>query len=414
MTMPVFLSHVLAAAILLTQLCFGGNEIDYPDESLAFGEAVTQLKDSSWLSSPAVWVLDFYSPWCPTCHQFAPEFSMLAASFTSVTQEVRFGAINTVAQSDLRQRFRISTHPVVMVVQVNKKGDRKRFEVLKRRTMREAEGLRELAPWVSKGLPRHVWKSSDQNALFKAAAAVRRERPALKKEPREESRVSMVDIASAAFLSLEPFHVVDESESILQGKTRLSAWIRLLESIGLDVGETKALARLGPSEPPMSRDEWNRIVSGLMIGGRTRSEMGWAKCSGQGRGFTCGLWSIFHTATMAAGDKAPEALKVIRDYVSAFFKCEECAHHFGIEAASMEAEVRDHKSGNLWLWRLHNKVNRRTGPRYGIPESDWDYPSPESCPLCRPSASGLWDEQEVYRYLKDTYANPHLAAKSEL
>jgi thiol-disulfide isomerase/thioredoxin len=96
------------------------DEINYADESLPFGKAVSHLKKTGWLEKPGVWVVDFYSPWCPTCHLLAPEFSRLAAAFrsSSSSEALQFGAVNTVAEPGLKRMMRINTHPVIMVIKV--------------------------------------------------------------------------------------------------------------------------------------------------------------------------------------------------------------------------------------------------------------------------------------------------------
>ena len=65
-------------------MSFVPNEIQYADEPLAFSQNVVHASDKAQLSPGAVWIIDFYSPWCPTCHALAPQFSRLADVFAAV------------------------------------------------------------------------------------------------------------------------------------------------------------------------------------------------------------------------------------------------------------------------------------------------------------------------------------------
>jgi len=284
---------------------------------------------------------------------------------------------------------------------------KKKFEVLKRRTMREAEGMRELLPWVLKALPAKTFPSSAQSTLYKTAAEMRRNPPAearLQKAPRSEGKASRVDIATAAFLSIEPFHVVDESEAIVgRPQTVLRSWLTVLGTLGLDTSGTDALERLAPNQNPISYQEWDTLASRFRMGGRVRKGLQWEGCKGSGRGYPCGLWTLFHAAVQGAEEKAPAVLRVIRDYMAVFFKCEECAMHFAQEAHALEAEAVDHVSSVLWLWRIHNSVNTRTGPRYGVEPALYEYPSVDTCPDCR-TAEGKWDEAKVLVFMRRIYS----------
>merc|ERR1711871_730358 len=162
-----------------------------------------------------------------------------------------------------------------------------------------------------------------------------------------------------------------------------------------------ALDRLGPGQSPVTYQEWDSMVSRFRMRGRTRQRLEWDECQGAGRGYSCGLWTLFHTLVMAAKD-APQALRAIRGYMAAFFKCEECAQHFAQEANTLESHAKDHASSNLWLWQAHNKVNRRTGPRYGVAPGVIEYPTYESCPGCH--KDGKWVDSEVLQYLVRVYS----------
>lgn len=100
---------------------------------------------------------------------------------------------------------------------------------------------------------------------------------------------------------------------------------------------------------------------------------------------------------VSEADLPEPVLLVMRDYVTNFFSCEECARNFRQEAMELSSErIRPAEFSILWLWEAHNRVSKRlsisadTNP----PEhpKKW-YPSFELCPKC-------YDKPPSY--LKDT------------
>lgn len=119
------------------------------------------------------------------------------------------------------------------------------------------------------------------------------------------------------------------------------------------------------------------------------------------RGYPCSLWMLFHSLTvnayrasaeheLASGDHPTSArttLLTIRDYVSHFFTCSDCAAHFASQAVGLESKLREPRDAVLWLWRTHNAVNRRlSGDQTEDPAAPKVPFPPESlCSECRTS-----------------------------
>ncbi|CUE72262.1 quiescin sulfhydryl oxidase, putative [Bodo saltans] len=107
------------------------------------------------------------------------------------------------------------------------------------------------------------------------------------------------------------------------------------------------------------------------------AENAWRTCKGSSwkfRGYTCGLWLMYHTMVTAAaippgtagrgaerGTSAFEAIQAIRAYVLTFFACEECRQHFATFRWWSPAEHPLGWDADLQLWAAHNQVNRRLG-----------------------------------------------------
>lgn len=158
----------------------------------------------------------------------------------------------------------------------------------------------------------------------------------------------------------------------------------------------------------------------------------WSGCKGSSpdrRGYTCGLWQLFHTLA----SRLPEAensgavwLAAVKGFIGNFFQCSECAKHFMRHAVGEEAvAVATKRDAVLWMWRTHNIVNRRLAAEEAADSSRGDpasphvqFPPTSLCSKCR-KAEGQggaqeeavpWDEDAVYDFLLSYYSGKQLAA----
>ncbi|CAH1787524.1 unnamed protein product, partial [Owenia fusiformis] len=149
----------------------------------------------------------------------------------------------------------------------------------------------------------------------------------------------------------------------------------------------------------------------------------WTCCQGSKpnlRGYNCGLWTLFHTLTVSAmiqqeDDENPDSREVamaMKGYITNFFGCKECAKNFKYMAVTIEKEIHSLDDAVLWLWRSHNKANKRL---HGDPSEDpvfpkIQFPSVKDCPHCRKSTIEQsdvpkWnDEEEILDFLEDFYS----------
>lgn len=145
------------------------------------------------------------------------------------------------------------------------------------------------------------------------------------------------------------------------------------------------------------------------------------------RGFTCGLWELFHQLTVRATDVDEytdplEVLQAIHGYVKYFFGCSQCSLHFQQMAKNNDIwGVKNKDDAVLWLWSAHNEVNKRLkddpteDPLF--PKIQW--PATDICPECRRKAiynhsqDYEWDKQEVLEFLKRIYAPQNVSRFGE-
>mmetsp|Transcript_13385 Transcript_13385/g.24954 ORF Transcript_13385/g.24954 Transcript_13385/m.24954 type:complete len:546 (+) Transcript_13385:86-1723(+) len=118
---------------------------------------------------------------------------------------------------------------------------------------------------------------------------------------------------------------------------------------------------------------------------------GWHSCRGTGagkRGFTCGLWNLFHMlAAQSSNEAAASDLQGVRQAILDFFDCQECRDHFAQIPEPVGGRL-SRQEAQLWWWRAHNTVNRRVRQSEeksqdgdaGFPKIQW--PSKAQCPAC--------------------------------
>ncbi|KOB72015.1 Sulfhydryl oxidase [Operophtera brumata] len=132
------------------------------------------------------------------------------------------------------------------------------------------------------------------------------------------------------------------------------------------------------------------------------------------RGYTCGLWSLFHTLTVNAarkpGIEGPKVLRAMYGYIKNFFGCTECVQHFlAMAERNRLFDVKENDKAVLWLWISHNEVNLRLAgdvtedPQY----PKIQFPSIRRCPACR-LLRGAWNLPAVYQYLQGVYGTEGL------
>lgn len=143
------------------------------------------------------------------------------------------------------------------------------------------------------------------------------------------------------------------------------------------------------------------------------------------RGFSCGLWQMFHYLTVQANnsEKSHDPLEVLRavyGFVKHYFGCTHCSQHFQEMAERNNIwKVTTKDEAVLWLWSAHNEVNRRlTGDHTEDPTfPKIQFPSRNACPQCYQQVIPLqgatpagdsdtphWDSSEVLFYLRRAYS----------
>ncbi|XP_017008689.2 sulfhydryl oxidase 2 [Drosophila takahashii] len=129
------------------------------------------------------------------------------------------------------------------------------------------------------------------------------------------------------------------------------------------------------------------------------------------RGFSCSLWTLFHYLTVESNFKSGAVVQVFNAYVKFFMDCKDCVDKLKeFKKLRPLRNVRSHDQEVLWLWKLHNFINKQlAGDSTEDPQfPKIQFPSEKDCPNCRDNQSE-WRTEEVLKYLKNIYSLKNLS-----
>lgn len=85
------------------------------------GDGVVELTPSNFdrevVNSDALWIVEFYAPWCGHCQSLTPEWKKAAKALQGV---VKVGAVNADDHRDLGGRFSVQGFPTIKIFGLNK------------------------------------------------------------------------------------------------------------------------------------------------------------------------------------------------------------------------------------------------------------------------------------------------------
>jgi len=395
-------------------------------------------------------LVEFYAPWCPHCQHFAPEYERLAltidrsqhlalgaklsASHTSLAKPgILSATVDCLRHASLCQSWGIDSFPTLLWGRkVDWLSDSRQHLSEVAVTEATAEAV---AHWIDNETHIHIDPSQvSRQELFKLVHWSNRvstdSHVSASAASSSSSQISAkadawdVQVATALFLHNAFAQLTSDSfsDTDLDKKIgALSDFIALLtdrfpETANSGTPCRDSLAALGnrlkgngsafqkTATPLQAEGDGNIILANMDpdtmesewrfcgMEWDTLGERGWRSCRGTWpgkRGFTCGLWTMFHMLAARAGDRdAGRELHVLRTVVSEFFDCEECRKHFETIPVTA-ADVRTKRAVQLWWWTTHNAVNLRVksfedqfedgDPAY--PKVQW--PTLSQCPDCR-------------------------------
>ncbi|TMW68562.1 hypothetical protein Poli38472_006030 [Pythium oligandrum] len=350
--------------------------------------------DEAMSKTDQVWVVDFYAPWCPHCRDFAPELEKIAA-FYADSKVVHVGAVDCTTSQTACNKEEIMAYPSIKIFHVPATASKgKKFTQFGRKNMKS------VVKWVEDLLEEAQMKSGiSADNVDQQIELIRNDRVSdglgLPQERSLKMKYARLqDAGSAAIFTLENSLFI--GKSTLDGERYEAAlkWIEALAaSFPLERNRAvfRDLADAMQIRESWDQSAWNSLIrkwkaiamestfpKTLLV---YDEEATWAQCNT----YTCGLWTLFHSMSVEAASptcplKPSQLGAAIRLFVMHFFGCEECVKHFLMaNPPSVIDELAKSDSINnhallLWLWRMHNKVNRVTKKAF--------WPSIGTCPIC--------------------------------
>ncbi|XP_037069524.1 sulfhydryl oxidase 2-like [Pollicipes pollicipes] len=414
------------------------------------------------LDKPHAWAVEFYKDWCGHCQKFAPIWSEVARQTKDWGAVVKVAAINCARRRNnaICRRYGIHGVPAVRLFGPGaSRGDPGTSTIRHHpgqmvdaivefvttvHGRRRPAGWPDLSPFtgslqqllrgpepvqalVLESEPRQVFgralrqlvgAGGQQGAVPTAAPATPpppQVTPAPTRAP--TGSVFMVDMENAIVGALKQ-EVTSHQNITGERMTALRGFLRML--VNYFPGRQQMLQSL--SQLLQFVDNREKVTGGELERFMRSKTPSWAglpelqpyqACRGSKpsyRGYSCGLWTLFHTVTVQARrtekrlGRAVTVLPAIHGYVKNFFSCSHCSQHFQRMAAQDGLfDVTNAYDAVFWLWRAHNKVNKRLAN--DITEDPLhpkiQFPDQNLCPSC--IVNGRHDPQAVLQFLDAFY-----------
>jgi Erv1 / Alr family/Thioredoxin len=415
-------------------------------------------------------VVEFYVHWCNICRHFSKHYVKYAQKVQQLVADkdltVTFHAISCVPNKFICQNQAIPGYPLVKVFKpgdtkgvVMKHTEVKPIAILQKLGINvdgmndeDDADLDEPTPGASSNGVVLSWWDALSNHVQGVRAMERQGHQANYRRTRENLKN---DIHLAFDFAMRNNVYISEGDDPLSksAKKALKAWFILMDRTlppswtdlhALLVQLIRNFRYVSKKEPYLIKFLDRYPPKALSNGGDPE----WSLSCSQGvpgRGFTCGLWEMFHAVTVGSVDfnknqvedaalLAPETVAMtIRDFIEFFFSCEECRQNFikmydscafnrckrlsnVTKLTGDEDSILEWEEVPLWLYEVHNAVNvrlmiekatreKREPTRQNIIEAQW--PARRECRPCwlEPDVNGMakWNNTVVYRYLPLEY-----------
>ncbi|KMT08151.1 hypothetical protein BVRB_6g142740 isoform B [Beta vulgaris subsp. vulgaris] len=408
-------------------------------------DVVVELNDSNFKDilrkiPASIAVVEFFAHWCPACRNYKPQYEKVARIFNG--PDAAHPGIILMARVDcalkinakLCDRFSVDRYPLLLWGKPGKFAsaagwDGKDGEIMSIKDGRTAERLLD---WFNKKMNSSY--GFDDKKYEHEHLQSNLSNPLLP----EQIAQAVFDVEEA---TSSAFDLILQHKMIKPGtKAALVRFLQLLvahhPSRRCRKGSAEILVNLDDLYPPVIgtnnkesgiTENATTTLGSFQICGKDVPRGYWMFCRGSKndtRGFSCGLWVLFHSLSVKIEDgESHMTFTTICDFIDNFFLCEECRRHFLDTCSRVYSPFNSTRDFALWLWETHNKVNERlrkeedalgTGdPNY--PKMIW--PPKQLCPSCHLSLSQLsdtnsqdnWDKDEVFKFLASYYGKTLLS-----
>ncbi|CAK4550448.1 unnamed protein product [Aphanomyces euteiches] len=418
---------VLWSAVFAVVLGAGGNrdpsplfKEDHPNITYLtdhnFNELVRNAKNNS-----KPWLIDFYHPFCPHCKQFVPIYNEIAAHFKPL-DIINVGAMSCMDWEECAISG-VKGFPTLMLWNFDKNMNFENKRAVGEHTKDEVLGL------VAQMFRQQVFNETGEWPAESSPPTTPAEttlRPLWEESTLPTNATTRIRDAASAF-------VFGMKEAVFTGKTvleddefdALKEWLRVVSLTFPGVVNRHLLTNLYKQVSPialLTLAKWKVLFQGWQdhtailhaeysksIQGAEEWELIPTLFEGNGTEYyacelyTCGQWTMFHMMTLLNGPTSSDELAVavmgaIRRFVKHYLTCLPCRNHF-LEynkialMETLDQEPNKQKALYMWLWKMHNAVNKRI--------RHYQWPKPTVCATC--GQEDEWVMEHVEHWLKKTY-----------
>ncbi|RLN88422.1 hypothetical protein BBJ28_00019873 [Nothophytophthora sp. Chile5] len=350
----------------------------------------------------AVWLVDFYSPWCPHCRHFAPEWEEAAKLYNN-SDSLHFGAADCTQHKDVCDRENIFAYPGVKMFHVPPEAE----EAIKM-DPKGRKKAKDVVGWIEEKLAEHGMKSGvdlegiypqnkvvRSNAEHGVSAFSKQNEPMYRDQSVDMKYKRLRDAGTTAMFTFENSFFM--GTTVLEGERYDAAlmWVEALAAAFPMEENRAALMTLADGMKQQKRwdqTDWNQLLKKWKPVAQSMSYPTNLFKSGDELAFcttyTCGLWTLFHSISVSDAKifslgkawKPSSIMAAIRLFVKYFFGCEECRQHFlmanpeGVIKKLATSDAEGPHAVVLWIWKMHNTVNKV------LTKGQW--PSRDACPTC--------------------------------
>ncbi|GAX23187.1 hypothetical protein FisN_39Hh017 [Fistulifera solaris] len=414
-----------------------GTTDSYPISDYDGNHGASGRPDFLYGSDTGPRVVEFYAPWCPHCKKMRPHYIAYAQRVTKLVnetapgQEIKFYAISCVVHSMICKDYKITGYPRIFAFLP---GQHTPAMDVFPKMPHPFELMDKLGLYVDEDtkLRNNYVPESESLADRVVSLMIRGEmsHPRSKRDTFHDAVLSFNFSMRNLFTTHGPLSD-DASKTLHQWLSFLRKAIprqlveihRVIDSVLNDFdsaikSEENMVAILDRFPKPV-RSDWSDSCT-----------------KGQsGMGYTCGLWDLFHIAsigivewnTNAREDRskavsAVDAGNVLRDFIAHFFGCDECRTNFLKAYDSCELDRCNRLRPTMittawnefpfWLFEMHNAVNLRLMREQANEEtrtlteederrSQW--PTRLECPGCFNNTNGSFIKEAVLQHLRIEY-----------
>ena len=405
-------------------------------------------------------LIEFYASWCGHCIHFAPEWKKMTQAWHGYDLSVHGGVHHElfVARVDcakevdiLCKQFNVPSFPHITMAAAGAYQSRNISAIKIHKQTIGAVDAKHLIKWTAEELKgwgikldnsaieNVIQRSTKEDQLVSSTTS-----PLSSPSPPPLLPIGVLwthsDVVSS---SIYLFQTITQSSTLIGPEKRLALkfllrlWSLAHPSIGCKEGSLSLIMAFDSKVwPDQDQSPKGSFMQDYPICGSKAlerylksSEERYVACRGSKegtRGFTCGLWLLFHTMSVALPEwKSDDAgllfMEGLKAFAQHFFLCRDCAMHFNKLLDSPSARsVKTKREAIMWVWRTHNEVNvRLMEQEKELPSHSSDplhpktvFPSVLDCPLCRRKVSSGsqmkdedWDMDQVLNFLAVHYGS---------